>query len=62
MSLGPWQILIVVFYLAVIIIPFWGIFPRAGMHGAMSILMVIPLINLMLLWVLAFKRWSNDHS
>jgi len=44
--------------LAIIIIPFWQIFKKAGMSGALSILMAIPLVNLVMLYVLAFSQWK----
>ena len=60
MSIGFWQLLMLAVYVAVWIVPFWKIFPRAGWPSALSILMVIPLLNLALIWVLAFKRWPGD--
>ena len=47
-------------YAALVIVPFWKIFPRAGWNPYLSLLMVIPPVNLIMLWVLAFKRWQGD--
>lgn len=44
--------------LAIIIIPFWQIFKKSGMSGALSLLMAIPLVNLVMLYVLAFSEWK----
>jgi hypothetical protein len=44
--------------LAIIIIPFWQIFKKAGMSGALSLLMAIPLVNLVMIYVLAFSDWK----
>lgn len=44
----------------ILIVPFWKIFPRAGLPAAASILMIVPLLNIVLVWVLAFKRWPGD--
>lgn len=49
------------FFLA-LIIPFWKIFPRADWPAPMALLMVIPLVNLVMLYVLAFKKWPGDQS
>ena len=57
-SIWHWFILVVVGLLWVI--PFWRIFPRSGWPSALSLLMFIPLVNIVLLWVLAFKRWPGD--
>jgi hypothetical protein len=52
--------LIVLIFGALLVVPYWRIFPRAGWPSALSILMVVPLVNFVLLWVLAFKRWPGD--
>jgi hypothetical protein len=41
----------------IVIIPYWKIFGKAGFPRALGILMVIPLVNLILLYVLAFSQW-----
>jgi hypothetical protein len=43
--------------LAVIIFPHWKIFQRAGFSGAMSLLLIIPLVNLIVMFWLAFGDW-----
>ncbi len=47
---------------AVLIVPFWRIFPRAGWPAPMALLMMVPVLNWVLLWVLAFKRWPGDKE
>jgi len=44
--------------LPVFIIPYWKIFSNAGFAGALSLLMIIPLINLIVLYVIAFSDWK----
>ena len=44
--------------LPVFIIPYWKIFSKAGFAGALSLLMIIPLINLIVLYVIAFSDWK----
>jgi hypothetical protein len=41
----------------ILIIPFWRLFSKAGYSGWWSLLMVIPLVNLITLYVLAFSDW-----
>ena len=43
--------------LAVIIVPYWQIWKRTGHSGWLSLLMIVPLANIISLYVLAFKRW-----
>ena len=57
-SFWHWSFLVV--YAVLIIVPFWRIFPRAGWPSALSLLMIVPLLNLLLLWGLAFKRWPGE--
>jgi NADH:ubiquinone oxidoreductase subunit 3 (subunit A) len=60
--LQPWHILIFlfvsVFWGLVLVIPFWHIFKKAGMSPFLSLLMLVPLANLVTLYVLAFSRWN----
>ena len=53
-SVGIIPLLII---LALAVIPFWKIWARTGHSGAWSLLMLVPLANLISLWVLAFKKW-----
>ncbi len=54
----PFIGLAIIFGWAIIIIPFWQIFKKAGMGGALSLLMIIPLVNIIMIYVLAFSRWK----
>ncbi len=47
---------------AIIIIPFWKIFSKAGYNGTLSILMVIPIVGIVLLFYLAFSRWPIERK
>jgi hypothetical protein len=38
-------------------VPYWKLWSRTGHSGAWALLMLVPLANLISLWVLAFKRW-----
>lgn len=43
--------------LALAVIPYWKIWQRTGHSGAWALLMIVPIVNIISLWVLAFKRW-----
>lgn len=43
--------------LALVILPFWLICKKAGFHGALSLLVLVPIGNIILLFVLAFMEW-----
>ena len=42
----------------VFIVPYWRIFSRVGFAGALSLLMIVPLANLIVLYYVAFARWK----
>ena len=43
--------------LAVLVVPYWKLWSRTGHSGAWALLMLVPLANIISLWVLAFKEW-----
>ena len=49
-----------IFYLAMIIlfiVAYWKIWSKAGFNGAWSLLMLVPLVNLVAFLYLAFAEW-----
>ena len=50
--------IIILVALAVIIVPFWFICKKAGFSPWLSLLNIIPLGNLILIYVLAFADWK----
>ena len=44
------------------VVPAWRIVRKAGFHGALSLLGLIPIVNIVLLWVFAFVKWPNERS
>jgi len=45
-------------FMAVLVIPYWFIWKKAGFSPWLSLLMFIPLVNLVMLYVLAFSDWK----
>jgi hypothetical protein len=45
-------------FAAIIVIPMWFIWKKAGFSPWLSILSVIPMVNLIMLYVLAFSEWK----
>lgn len=52
---GHW--LFMLLWVAIILPPFWQIFSKAGFSGWLSLLMLIPLANLVVLYIVAFAEW-----
>ncbi len=42
-----------------LLIPYWQIFKKAGFHPALAILMIFPLVNLVMIYYLAFAEWPS---
>jgi hypothetical protein len=61
-SFSVWHWLIVIFWCAIFIVPAWRIASRAGFPGALSLLIVIPIVNIVLLWVFAFVKWPREKG
>lgn len=55
--MGILEIIIVIILVVVSIIPFWRIFAKAGFPGALSLLMLVPLVNIAMIFFLAFAEW-----
>ena len=54
---------IIVMFSAIFVVPFARIFQRAGRTGWWAVLMLIPLVNIVVLWVFAFAEWpALDHG
>jgi hypothetical protein len=43
---------------AIVIIPYWMIWKKAGFSPWFSLLTLVPLVNIIALYVLAFSRWN----
>jgi len=54
----PVHLLIILFFLPLLIIPFWVIFKKAGLGGPLSLLMLIPGLGIIMLYFLAFSKWK----
>jgi hypothetical protein len=39
------------------IVPFWKILAKAGFSRWLSVLMIVPLVNVVVLFYVAFARW-----
>lgn len=65
-SLSLWHLTIVLIYVGicagVVLIPCWRIVVKAGYAGAWSILILVPPVNLILIWVFAFIKWPIERA
>lgn len=54
---GTGSLLFLLLIGVLVVIPYWKIWQRTGHSGAWGLLMLVPIANLISLWVLAFKDW-----
>ncbi|SEW01998.1 hypothetical protein SAMN04488515_0681 [Cognatiyoonia koreensis] len=52
--------IIILLVVAAFVAPYWIIWTRAGHHGAWSLFLLLPVTNLLVPYVLAFKRWPVE--
>jgi uncharacterized membrane protein YhaH (DUF805 family) len=45
--------------LPIVIIPYWKIFSKAGFSGWLSLLILFPFVNLIVLYIVAFSEWKT---
>ncbi len=57
---GHWLWMLVI--ALVLVIPAWRICQRMGYPGWLGILILIPLVNLFLLYFIAFADWPRDKE
>jgi hypothetical protein len=43
---------------AILVIPYWFIFKKAGFSPWLALLMLVPLVNILVLYVFAFSAWK----
>jgi hypothetical protein len=55
-AFGPVHMLV---FGLILIIPFWQLFSKAGYSAWWSLTMVVPVANLVALYILAFSDWPS---
>lgn len=58
-SMWHWLVIVMLFFFY---IPAWRIVRKAGYHGALSLLLLVPVLNIVMLWVFAFARWPVEQG
>ncbi len=54
--------LIFIVYVIIKIIPYRKIYERTGQSGAMALLQLIPIVNYIMLFILAFGEWPIEKK
>ncbi len=48
-----------IFAVVFLLIPYWRIFKKAGFPPALCFLMLVPLVNIFMIYFLAFAEWPS---
>lgn len=56
-GIGSAELILIILLILLIVFPYWRIFSKAGFSGWLSITMIIPLLNIVVLFYLAFAEW-----
>ncbi len=52
-------VVVVLFVVVFLLIPYWRIFEKAGFSPALSLLMLLPIVNIAMIYYLAFAEWPS---
>ena len=58
-GIGPTAMLV---FTALLVLPFWRICEKAGYPGVLGLLVVVPIVNVIFLYYLAFADWPSSRS
>lgn len=61
-TIGLPEMIVLLLVLFFMVLPFWRIFAKAGFPAPLSLLMLVPLVNLLMLFVLAFAEWPATRA
>lgn len=61
-NLGFSEIYVILAMALLVVWPFWRIFKKAGYHGALGLLMIVPVVNLVMILFLAFAKWPSQKT
>ncbi len=61
-TMWPFGPLMMLVFAVLIILPFSFIFRKAGYSQWLGLLMIVPIVNLILLYFLAFSEWPTSRA
>lgn len=61
-GIGPAEWIVALLGIVIVILPFWRISSKAGYSGAISLLMLIPVVNVLFPFFLGFAEWPIERE
>lgn len=62
MGISIWQLIIIAVLIVIPVLIFGPVVRKAGFSRWWSLLLAVPLINLIMIWVFAFMEWSAEKN
>ena len=56
-GIGTSELVIIAVVSVIVVLPFWKIFAKAGFPGALSLTQLVPILNVIVLFYVAFVEW-----
>lgn len=56
-GIGLPELIVILVITIVLVVPYWKIFSKAGFSGWLSLTLLIPFVNLLVPYYLAFSKW-----
>lgn len=61
-GIGPAEWVVGLLGIVIVVLPFWKISSKAGYSGALSLLMLIPVVNVLFPFFLGFAEWPIERE
>ena len=62
MGFSIWQLIIILFFVALVVLVYGPVIKKAGFSRWWSLILVLPLVNLIAIWVFAFVKWPSETN
>ena len=56
-GIGTSELVIIAVVSVIVVLPFWKIFAKAGFPGTLSLTQLVPILNVIVLFYVAFAEW-----
>ncbi len=56
-GIGTSELVIIAVVSVIVVLPVWKIFAKAGFPGALSLTQLVPILNVIVLFYVAFAEW-----
>jgi hypothetical protein len=61
-GISIWQLMILFLAIVVTVYIFGSVVKKAGFSRWWSLLLIVPLVNLIMVWVFAFMKWPAEKT